>query len=161
IIRRPGIEQSGRSFLGWQLRGGLAGWDPLLVGDGQRQETARDPDRSERAAPAGLLGLCRGHAHSQYLRSDHGRSGRGYGERRRGGGPVVPDQDALVSPGWKYLAYLTRPADHRLIHIRDLATGKELVQIDAGLYGGTQILCFSADDKTLFWDHNPARGIVA
>ena len=48
-----------------------------------------------------------------------------------------------------------------MIHIRDLATGKELARIEAGLNGQTQTLCFSADDETLFWDHNPARGIVA
>ena len=75
---------------------------------------------------------------------------------------VANDQNALVSPGWKYLAYLTRnDAGNRLIHIRDLATGKELTQIDAGHSATTQTLCFSADDKTLFWDHYPARGIVA
>jgi RNA polymerase sigma factor (sigma-70 family) len=80
----------------------------------------------------------------------------------KAGGGAVNDDNAIVSPGWKYLAYLTRPeGDHRLIHIRDLATGKELARIEAGLNGQTQTLCFSADDKTLFWDHNPARGIVA
>ena len=80
----------------------------------------------------------------------------------KAGGGVVNDDNAIVSPGWKYLAYLTRPnGDHRLIHIRDLATGTELAPIEAGLKGQTQALCFSADEKTLFWDHNPARGIVA
>jgi RNA polymerase sigma factor (sigma-70 family) len=83
-------------------------------------------------------------------------------EGKAGGGPVANDQNALVSPLWKYLAYLALPVgDNRLIHIRDLATGKELARIHAGLNGSTQTLCFSADDKTLFWDHNPARGIVA
>jgi RNA polymerase sigma factor (sigma-70 family) len=81
-------------------------------------------------------------------------------EAKAGGGNVANDQNALVSPGWKYLAYTTRPADNLLIHVRDLATGKELTQIEAGL-GFAQILCFSADEKTLFWDHSPARGIVA
>ena len=42
-------------------------------------------------------------------------------------------------------------------HIRDLATGKELAQIEASEFGLIQTLCFSADDKTLFWDHYPAR----
>jgi len=80
----------------------------------------------------------------------------------KAGGGVVNDDNAIVSPGRKYLAYLTRTdGDNRLIHIRDLATGKELARIEAGLKGQTQTLCFSADDKTLFWDHNPARGIVA
>jgi RNA polymerase sigma factor (sigma-70 family) len=82
-------------------------------------------------------------------------------EGKAGGGRVSTDQNALVSPGWKYLAYCTRPADHRLIHIRDLATGKELAQITTSLSGGGQALCFSADDKTLFWDQDPAGGIVA
>jgi RNA polymerase sigma factor (sigma-70 family) len=82
-------------------------------------------------------------------------------EGKAGGGAVLTDQNARVSPGWKYLAYLTRKdGGNRLINIRDLATGKELAQIDAGNFGATQTLCFSADDKTLVWDHFPARGIV-
>ena len=82
-------------------------------------------------------------------------------EGKARGGAVITDQNARVSPGWKYLAYLTRKdGGNRLINIRDLATGKELAQIDAGNFGATQALCFSADDKTLVWDHFPARGIV-
>jgi RNA polymerase sigma factor (sigma-70 family) len=80
-------------------------------------------------------------------------------EARSGGGLDIDEQNALVSPGWKYLAYLTRnDAGNRLIHTRDLATGKELAQIEAG---GFSTLCFSADDKTLFWEDYPARGTVA
>ena len=83
-------------------------------------------------------------------------------EGKAGGGnqfPVMVDNRALVSPGWKYLAYLARPdGDNWLIHIRDLATGKELSRIDAGL--AAMQICFSADDKTLFWDQYPARGVV-
>jgi WD40 repeat protein len=83
-------------------------------------------------------------------------------EGKASGGYIFTDDNAIVSPGWKYLAYLTRPeGNHRLIHIRDLATGKELAQIVADQHGSTQTLCFSADDKTLFWDHMPARGVVA
>ncbi len=82
-------------------------------------------------------------------------------EGKAGGGAVLTDQNARVSPGWNYLAYLTRKdGGNRLINIRDLATGKELAQIDAGNFGATQTLCFSADDKALVWDHFPARGIV-
>ncbi len=82
-------------------------------------------------------------------------------EGKDGGGLDINEQNALVSPGWKYLAYLTRnDAGNRLIHARDLATGKELAQIDVGGFGPTQTLSFSADDKTLVWDHYPARGIV-
>ena len=82
-------------------------------------------------------------------------------EARAGGGLDIDDQNALVSPGWKYLAYLTwNDAGNRLIHTRDLATGKELARIDVGRFGPTQALSFSADDKTLAWDHYPARGIV-
>jgi RNA polymerase sigma factor (sigma-70 family) len=59
----------------------------------------------------------------------------------------------LVSPGWKYLAFVeTRDGtDTRWVHIRDLTTGKELPPIEDGL-GGLRTLCFSADDKTLVWD---------
>ncbi len=82
-------------------------------------------------------------------------------EGKAGGGHGSHDQNALVSPGWKYVAYLTRnDAGNRLICTRDLVTGKELARIDAGQFGENQTLCFSADDKTLFWDHHPARGIV-
>ncbi len=62
-------------------------------------------------------------------------------EGKAGGGLGINDQNALVSPGWKYLAFLTRnDAGNRLIHIRDLATGKELAQIDVGGFGPTQTL---------------------
>jgi RNA polymerase sigma factor (sigma-70 family) len=82
-------------------------------------------------------------------------------EGKAGGGVGINDQNAVVSPGWKYLAFLTRnDGGSRLIHIRDLATGKELAQIDVGGFGAMQTLCFSPDDKTLAWDHFPARGIV-
>jgi RNA polymerase sigma factor (sigma-70 family) len=82
-------------------------------------------------------------------------------EGRAGGGVGINDQNALVSPGWKYLAYLTRTdAGKRLIHTRDLATGKELAQIEVGGLGATQTLAFSPDDRTLVWDHSPAHGIV-
>ena len=82
-------------------------------------------------------------------------------EGKAGDGLDINDQNALVSPGWKYLAYLKRnDAGNRLIHTRDLASGKELPQIDMGGFGTTQTLAFSADDTTLIWDDYPARGIV-
>ena len=93
-----------------------------------------------------------------------GKSVRGSEGKASGGGINLRmskfiEQNALVSPGWKYLAFVkSNDSDNRLIHIRDLATGKELAQIDAS---GFEALCFSADDKTLYWDHRPARGIVA
>ncbi len=65
---RQGIERPGRSFSGWQVRGGLAGWGRLLVGDGQRQETAPAPDRAERVASTGLLGRRQVFAHPRYRR---------------------------------------------------------------------------------------------
>src|SRR5262249_2755753 len=46
------------------------------------------------------------------------------------------------------------------IHVVDLATGKELCQIERGGFGGMHCLCFSADDKALLWDHYPADDIV-
>ena len=63
-----GIERPGRSLFGWQVRGGLAGWGRLLVGDGQRQETAPAPDRAERVASTGLLGRRQVLAHPRYRR---------------------------------------------------------------------------------------------
>jgi RNA polymerase sigma factor (sigma-70 family) len=68
---------------------------------------------------------------------------------------LVPfnEQNAIVSPGLKYVAFQWRePSGNRQIHIRELATGKELPPIHVGGYGGTLSLCFSADEKTLMWD---------
>jgi RNA polymerase sigma factor (sigma-70 family) len=78
-----------------------------------------------------------------------------------GGVNEIEDQYALVSPGWKYLAYLRRDTSaNRWIHLMDLATGKELSRIDAGAFGGPQGFCFSADGRALVWDHMKGRGIV-
>jgi RNA polymerase sigma factor (sigma-70 family) len=78
-----------------------------------------------------------------------------------GGVNKIEDEFALVSPGWKYLAYQRRDAPgNRWIHLMDLATGKVLSRIDAGGFGGTQTFCFSPDDKRLFWEHIKGRGIV-
>ncbi|HEV3255717.1 MAG TPA: sigma-70 family RNA polymerase sigma factor, partial [Gemmataceae bacterium] len=80
---------------------------------------------------------------------------------RNGYSVTIKDQTALVSPGLKYLAFLRRDDEgHRWIRVRDVATGKELPRIDAGPFGASQPLSFSADDKTLVWDHFPAGGIV-
>jgi WD40 repeat protein len=68
---------------------------------------------------------------------------------------LVPsnEQNAIVSPGLKYLAFQWRePSGNRRIHVRELATGKESPPIHVGGYGGTLALCFSADEKTLMWD---------
>jgi RNA polymerase sigma factor (sigma-70 family) len=72
------------------------------------------------------------------------------------------EQDAVVSPGLKYLAYQWRdPSGVRRIHLRELATGKELTPIHMGGYGGVLALCFSADDRTLMWvDWYSAGGVV-
>jgi RNA polymerase sigma factor (sigma-70 family) len=72
------------------------------------------------------------------------------------------EQDALVSPGLKYLAYQWRdPSGVRRIHVRELATGKELTPIHVGGYGGPLACCFSADDRTLMWvDWYLAGGVV-
>src|SRR5262249_20596425 len=59
------------------------------------------------------------------------------------------EQNAIVSPGWKYCAYQFRdPSGIRWIGVRDLATGKDLPPIHSGGYGGTLAFCFSADEKT-------------
>jgi RNA polymerase sigma factor (sigma-70 family) len=72
------------------------------------------------------------------------------------------EQDAVVSPGLKYLAYQWRePSGVRRIHVRELATGKELPPIHLGGYGGSLAWCFSADESTLMWvDWYPAGGVV-
>jgi RNA polymerase sigma factor (sigma-70 family) len=72
-------------------------------------------------------------------------------------------QIALVSPGLKYLAFQTiedRDNGAVLIHFRDLATGKELRPIEVENGVAATSLIFSADDKTLAWDHYPGHGIV-
>jgi RNA polymerase sigma factor (sigma-70 family) len=75
--------------------------------------------------------------------------------------PNLEDQTAIVSPGLKYLAYQRRDETGILrIHTLDLATGQALAQIERGGFGGMHALCFSADDKTLLWDHYPADDIV-
>jgi WD40 repeat protein len=90
------------------------------------------------------------------LRRIHGKPRAGY--RGDGFGPIS-EQKALVSPGWKYLAYQWRdPSGVRRIHVRELATGKELPPIHVGGYGGLLAFCFSADDRTLLWDDWCAAG---
>jgi RNA polymerase sigma factor (sigma-70 family) len=64
---------------------------------------------------------------------------------------LIEAQNAVVSPGLKYLATCKRTNfGIPWLHITDLATGKELPQIKAS--AGTLALTFSADDKTLIWD---------
>jgi WD40 repeat protein len=72
------------------------------------------------------------------------------------------DEHAIVSPGLKYLAYQWRePSGKRQLHVRELATGKELPPIRVGEYGGPLAFCFSADDRTLMWvDWYFAGGVV-
>jgi RNA polymerase sigma factor (sigma-70 family) len=71
------------------------------------------------------------------------------------------EEDAVVSPGLKYLAYQWRdPSGVRWIHVRELATGKES-PIHVGGYGGMLAFCFSADDRTLMWvDWYMGGGVV-
>jgi WD40 repeat protein len=74
---------------------------------------------------------------------------------------LVRQQVAVVSPGFKYLAFLGRDAsDLACIVIQDLATGKEVARIDAGTIVGTSAMAFSPDDKTLVWDHNWGDALV-
>jgi WD40 repeat protein len=80
---------------------------------------------------------------------------------RRKGFVNIEEQTAIVSPGLKYLAFQRRDNSGILrIHLVDLATGKELAQVQRGSFGGMHTLCFSADDRTLLWDHYPADDIV-
>jgi RNA polymerase sigma factor (sigma-70 family) len=73
---------------------------------------------------------------------------------------VLVEPLAVVSPGFKYLAY-HKPDDAGLtwIHVRDLATGKELPPIEA-TFAGTRAMTFSGDDKALIWDHGWGEYIV-
>src|SRR5262249_59387799 len=77
---------------------------------------------------------------------------------------IVPfsEENALVSPGLKYLAFQWRePSGVRRIQVRELATGKELPPIHVGGYGGPLAMCFSANDRTLMWvDWYTAGGVV-
>jgi WD40 repeat protein len=61
------------------------------------------------------------------------------------------EQIALVSPGWKYLAFREQAENDGLwsIKIKELATGKDLAQIHTG--DGRAPLTFSPDDNTLVW----------
>jgi WD40 repeat protein len=72
------------------------------------------------------------------------------------------EQIALVSPGWKYLAFqkIANDEDGVWIQTRDLATGRDLSRIEISDGIATTAMTFSADDKTLIWDHYPRRGIV-
>jgi RNA polymerase sigma factor (sigma-70 family) len=71
---------------------------------------------------------------------------------------LIEAHNALVSPGLKYLAFCQQDASgSHWIHIRDLASGKELPRIKAS--PGTLALAFSADDKTLVFE-NPQAGIM-
>jgi WD40 repeat protein len=93
------------------------------------------------------------------LRSSETRPAAGY---NRDGPVPFNEQDAVVSPGLKYLAYQRRgPSGVRRVHVRELATGKELPPIHVGGYGGPIASCFSADDRTLMWvDWYLAGGVV-
>jgi RNA polymerase sigma factor (sigma-70 family) len=71
---------------------------------------------------------------------------------------LIGSQNALVSPGLKYLASGGREDNGTVwIHIRDLATDQQLPPIRTG--PGVLALAFSADDRTLAWEQLEA-GIV-
>jgi WD40 repeat protein len=77
--------------------------------------------------------------------------------------PARVEQVALVSPGWKYLAFQkieNREDGDMWIQTRDLATGQDLSRIEVRDGVAAAAMTFSADDKTLIWDHYPGRGIV-
>jgi WD40 repeat protein len=61
------------------------------------------------------------------------------------------EQVAVVSPGWKYLAFREQAENDGLwsIKIRELATGKDMAQIHTG--DGRAPMTFTADDQTLVW----------
>jgi RNA polymerase sigma factor (sigma-70 family) len=75
---------------------------------------------------------------------------------------LLLDQYARVSPAWKYLAYVRRDdAKMKWIQVRDLATDTDLPPIPAAFpLVAPQTLCFSPDDRTLFWEDLASRDIV-
>jgi WD40 repeat protein len=72
------------------------------------------------------------------------------------------DQYARVSPGWQYLAFVRRDASKkRWIQIRDLTADRDLPPIAADFpLLVPLVLCFSADDRTLFWEDTASRDLV-
>jgi WD40 repeat protein len=62
------------------------------------------------------------------------------------------EQIAVVSPGWKYLAFREQAKNDGpwSIKIKELATGKEVAQIQT--IDGRAPLIFSPDERTLVWD---------
>jgi WD40 repeat protein len=70
----------------------------------------------------------------------------------------IESNNAVVSPGLKYLAFSGREENGAVwLQICDLATGKDLRPIRTK--PGIMALAFSPDDKTLVWDH-PDEGFV-
>jgi RNA polymerase sigma factor (sigma-70 family) len=65
--------------------------------------------------------------------------------------PDAMDRIAVVSPGWKYLAFQEsdKVGATRCIKIMDLATGNELAQIPTT--PAATAIAFTSDDKTLVW----------
>jgi WD40 repeat protein len=72
------------------------------------------------------------------------------------------DHNARVSPGLKYLAFVRRDdAKKRWIQIRDLVAGKDLPPVPADFpLIAPLAMCFSADDRTLFWEDIASRDVV-
>jgi RNA polymerase sigma factor (sigma-70 family) len=72
------------------------------------------------------------------------------------------DSYARVSPGLKYLAFVRRDdSKKRWIQVRDLAAGTDLPPIPAEFPLLVPLaMCFSADDRTLFWENIASRDIV-
>jgi RNA polymerase sigma factor (sigma-70 family) len=69
---------------------------------------------------------------------------------------AVMEQIAVVSPGWKYLAFREQADNDGLwsIKIKELVTGKVVTQIHTG--DGRAPLTFTADERTLVW--GPFKG---
>jgi WD40 repeat protein len=72
---------------------------------------------------------------------------------------AIMEQVALVSPGWKYLAFREQAKNDGLwsIKIKDLATGKDLPPIFTG--DGRAPMTFTSDDRVLVWA--PFQGGIA
>jgi RNA polymerase sigma factor (sigma-70 family) len=79
------------------------------------------------------------------------REGQSAGGFRVSEFAAVADQVAVVSRGWKYLAFRKQAENDGpwSIYIRELATGKDLAQIQTG--DGRAPLTFSPDEKVLVW----------
>jgi RNA polymerase sigma factor (sigma-70 family) len=77
----------------------------------------------------------------------------------RGPLAAISSQNAIVSPGLKYIAFSGQDDNNiHWIYIQNVATGKELRRLKGN--PGALVLAFSADDKTLVWQEETECKII-